>query len=93
MSDRHPDEILKVLDTAQERLDALTPQYFAGEDINLRDLMWEVIEDVMDSYNKSFVASVAAAHPAHKIRNYLQNEFEAANVVVSDYLANHYGDD
>jgi len=70
---RTPDEILADFDAA-----------FLGEtDVslsNMRDLLWEIIEDV----NNSWMLAVQAHSP---LTAYL------AKQTVNDYLANHYGDD
>lgn len=68
---RHPSEILAVIDQAQERL---------GSDFDLRALVWEVINDLIDS------AQLAASNACHDAAD------EVANAV-HDYAANHYGDD
>lgn len=72
---RTPDEILDVIDQAQAALDATHSGQFA-----LRDLVWEIINDVSSSYELAM----------HFLG---QNVVGEINNTVGDYLAAHYGDD
>lgn len=66
---RHPDEIMSILDQAQKRL---------GNEFNLRDLLWEILEDVLDS------VELAIEHVDH-------NDLYGIIPTVENYLTNHYG--
>lgn len=74
---RHRDEILNVLDQAQAELEQSAPGTY-----DLRSLLWDVLEDVQDS--------IELALKGIKIGPVMTEE---VLLTVSDYLANHYGDD
>lgn len=52
-----------------------------GDDIEMRSVLWEVIEDVCHSYKVALNAITDA------------DTAEAINTEVLDYIANHYGTD
>lgn len=70
---RHPDEILADFDAAVQ----------GRADIDPREILWEIIEDIQHSY-------ALAMETDERV-----DDFAAADVsaTVSDYLVNHYGDD
>lgn len=76
---RTPDEILTVLDQAQSVLDEHGCCAAPGE-FDLRDLLWEVINDVSASYELALLPLVG------------QDLTGEVNNTVYDYLANNYGD-
>jgi hypothetical protein len=90
MASRTPDQILRVLDQAQ---DCLNDDLYVSSDapFNLRDLMWEIIDDVRDSYHLALSTPDVenAGSPTFVEPNRRENILRT----VDDYLANHYGDD
>lgn len=75
---RTPDETLNLCD----RIDVALERAGRGDDFDLRDLIWGVIEDVQNSYD-------LAMHNAEITRS---TRFEIRDAV-TDYATNHYGDD
>lgn len=68
---RTPDEILADFDAAAK----------GQADLSIRDLLWDVIDDIRDSYRIAMGAYIEDP-TADKIQ-----------AVVDDYLSTHYGDD
>lgn len=66
---RHPDEIMSIVDQAQRLL---------GNEFNLRDLIWEILADVMDSLE----LAISEADYNDLLSSVL--------VTMEDYLSNHY---
>lgn len=77
---RTPDEILTVFDQAQAELERSDPGTYS-----LRDLLWEVLEDVLDS------TKLAALQPHPETA--IHDRPMEVHTTLEDYLANHYGDD
>lgn len=70
---RHPDEILADFDAA-----------VAGRaDIDPREILWEILADVQDSY-------ALAMETDERVDDATAHEI---TLTVTDYLVNHYGDD
>jgi Rad3-related DNA helicase len=81
---RTPDEILTVFDQAQAELDWADKYEHRERSYDLRALLWEVLNDVVD------VARMTADQQ--------DNEDALAGAVnvtesITDFLANNYGDD
>lgn len=92
---RKPDEILAVFDQAQDVLDH--PQDHDGIEagsFNLRDLLWEVLHDVLDSIA---LAETDPNHARPKLPDGTYADFwkspPSVYQTVEDYLGNNYGDD
>lgn len=90
---RRPDEILAILDSAQEHLDECRGKHV----YDLRSLLWEVIEDVIDSARLAAYNAVMNYDgvPPHHVDSTVMGDCVAEEVVgtVTDYVTNHYGDD
>ena len=72
-----PDGILDALDTLARQAAA----YTAGQSVDPRDLLWEILADVMTSWELALDGA-----------NVKWDVIERAHDTVMDYLANHYGD-
>jgi hypothetical protein len=77
---RTPEEILFVFDQAQERLDGIEPEVF-----DMRVLVWEVIEDLLDSLGRYDTWEFESDAPRDVVR--------ACKDMLTDYVVNNYGDD
>lgn len=82
---RTPNEILAVLDFAQEILDKDSHNAF-----DLRGLLWEVIADVIDSAALAANQAVLDAGLAPIVADALADEVA---MTTNNYVANNYGDD
>lgn len=93
---RTPDEIMAVIDQAQERL---------GEDFDLPSLVWEIIGDVIDSAELATMNAVVAhmgdgnswrclggVFGPEGVKQISQGIAYDAQGTIRDYVANHYGD-
>lgn len=72
MDKRTPDELMKDYDDGCKGL----------RDIDMHSILWEIIEDIQDSY------LLAMERSGIVLPRRIQIE-----AIVSDYLASHYGDD
>lgn len=76
---RTPDQILR-------DLDQLDTSFCDDPNVTVRGLIWEVIEDIRSSYRLAIDDILGATLSQIGIQ-------EGIEVIVDDYLANHYGDD
>jgi hypothetical protein len=83
MPQKTPEEILTLLDQAQSLIDGWTETYVATSNIpviDLRDLVWDVIDDILSSLAIALDGSYIFVYD--EIYNQVQ-----------DYVTNHYGKD
>ena len=76
MTTRTPDEIMRDFDLAVK----------GQADIDPHDILWEIIEDIQDSYHLAMMTS--SYMPGH----YRKTVADEIKKEVSDYISNHYGD-